>query len=335
MDKTLCTNIDNVLEQMIQTRAVLAPMAGITDPPFRIMARKFGCGFAFTEMIDVNGVAYGNRKSLKMIEKVPDEGPIGIQIAGQDVERIARVAKICEDKGYDVIDFNAACPARKVVKGGKGAALLKEPGKLAAIMGRIVRSVSVPVTVKIRSGWDENSMNYMEVAKAVAAEGVNAICVHTRTKEQMYRGKANPDIVNEIRSAVGIPVFASGNIFEPGDAAGILEKTGCEAVFIARGSLGRPWIFRQIKEVLAGAENVWSPGFEEIKEIAAEHFSLSADFFGEWMTKKRIYKHLCWYFKRYKNINEIMTEYLKVDTLKSFKEFLGRIYLEGNRVQLD
>ena len=321
--------VDNAIADMMRARAVLAPMAGVTDIPFRLMARRFGCAFAFTEMIDVNGIVYGNRRTFELMERVPGDSPLGVQLVGQDADKLLYAAEICEQKGFKVIDVNAGCPARKVVRSGKGAALLKDPLKLAAIVRRLVKALTIPVTVKIRSGWDEENLNCMEVAKAVASEGASAVCIHARTKEQMHKGKVRHDITRAVKKTAGIPVFASGDILTAGDAADVLAKTGCDAVFIARGALGRPWLFREIN---AGALSTSVPSFRDIKDIIIEHFSLHLRFYDEQQSLKRMYKHLAWYLRRFKNLDAVMKEYRRVGGLESFRGFMERLRLDGRRL---
>ena len=322
------------IKLMVDAKAVLAPMSGITDVPFRTMCRKFGCRFAFTEMIDVNGIVYKNRKSLKYLERTPGDYPLGAQIVGADEDRLLYVAELCEEKGFDILDINAGCPAPKVIKGDKGSALLKDPKRIKRIVGRIAKKLSIPVTVKIRSGWDEENLNYLEIAKIAEAEGARAICIHPRTRGQMYKGKAEHDFTREVKESVSIPVFASGDVFSGIDAKEIIKTTGCDGVFVARGSLGKPWIFKDIDEALRGGKDSDAPALEELKKIIEEHYILSLDFHGEFLTHKRMYKHLAWYLKRYKNINEIMNAYREAKGIELFREFLSRLSLDGRRLVL-
>ena len=323
----------NSIDKMLAARVIMAPMSGITDIPFRMMARRHGCRFAFTEMVDACGIAYGNIRTMQMLERAPGDSPLGAQIVGQDMDKILHAAKICEEKGFDVLDLNAGCPARKIIKCGKGAALLADPLKLAKMIRRLVKTVSIPVTVKIRSGWDENSMNYLEVTKAIASEGAAAVCIHSRTKEQMYKGRPDHDITREVKEKTGIPVIASGHIFTPRDVTEVFRSTGCDVVAVARGALGRPWLFREIYEHIEGEEPSPGPIFNDIKKVLFEHFSLSLRFCGEQRTFPRMYKHVCWYLKGRKNLNAVMKEYGKVDSAGSFHDFLDRLGLdEGNRL---
>ncbi|MFH1665745.1 MAG: tRNA dihydrouridine synthase DusB [Candidatus Omnitrophota bacterium] len=330
------------IAQMIEARAVLAPMSGITDIPFRLLARKFGCKFAFTEMIDVNGIVYKNRKSFRLLERVEGDAPLGVQLVGQDADKMVSVARICEEKGFEILDLNAGCPARKVVSCGKGSALMKEPGKLAGMVRRLVKELTIPVTVKIRSGWDEDNLNYMEVAGMLEEEGASAICIHTRTKEQMYKGAPSHNIVREIKERIKIPVFASGNIFSVNDIAGVIDETKCDGVFVARGALARPWIFREANAFFSGGQTgpggglPKDPDLDELKGIIADHFALCRRFYNDSMTFKRMYKHIVWYLKKFKNINSIMIDYKKAYDQASFENFLTRLRLdEKNRLFME
>ncbi len=325
----------DIIGQMIEAKAILAPMSGITDVPYRLLSRKFGCRFAFTEMIDINGVIYNNRKTFSLLERLPLDRPLGIQLVGQDEDKFLKVAKICEDKGFPVLDINAGCPARKVVSPGKGSALMKNPTKLAGIVRKLVKGLTIPVTVKIRSGWDADNQNYLEAAKVVESEGASAICIHPRTKEQMYKGKADHDITREIKEAVKIPVFASGNIFKAEDAVNILEQTDCDGVYVARGALGHPWIFNQINSALFEGTSAPDPDFDQIKKVMIEHFTLYSKFYEEKRLVTRMYKHIAWYLKGRKNLNEIMIEYRKCDNLEDFQKFVERLTLEErNRLEI-
>lgn len=318
----------SAIRKIIEAKAVMAPMSGITDIPFRLMARKFGCKFAFTEMIDVNGIFYKNLKTFSLMDRVPADAPLGVQFVGQDVEKLVYAAKVSEDKAFDVLDINAGCPARKVVKTGKGAALMREAVKFGKIVGAVVKAAGIPVTVKIRSGWDDANLNYIEIGKIAEAEGASAVCIHARTKEKMYKGQPDHNIISELKQALKIPVFASGNIFTARGAKEVLEHTGSDAVFLARGALGRPWIFDEINRCLNPEDEGYSIGFNDLKDIVKEHFSLSARYYGNFLTLKRMYKHLAWYLKGYKNLNEVMKEYRNVRDLESFKIFMERLYLD-------
>ncbi len=327
------SKLTNDVSGMVKAVAVLSPMAGVTDVPFRLLCRKYGCRFAFTEMVDVNGVAYRNIKTMKYLDMVPGDSPLGAQIVGEDEKKMLDAAMVCQDRGFGLIDINAGCPARKVIKGGKGSALLKDPVKLGRIIGLLVSKLTSQVTVKIRAGWDDDSVNYLEVAKVAEDEGASAICIHPRTRVQMYRGGTiSHEPTREVKQSVKIPVFASGNIFSADDAKAVMETTGCDGVFVARGTLSRPWIFDDIARTLRGDLPVKEPGFEAIKLIMAEHYRFSEEHCGEFMALKRMYKHVTWYLKRYKNLNAVMNSYRKVKGLGSFLRFLETISLDGRQM---
>lgn len=321
------------IEQIIKDKVFLAPMSGVTDPAFRIMARRYGAKFAFTEMIDVNGIAYNNKKTFDLMRRDKEDSPLGIQLVGQDEEKILFVARICQQRGFEVLDINAGCPARKVIKGGKGSALLKDPDKLASVLKKIVNEVDIPVTVKIRSGWDQDNLNYTEVVDAIQSSGIKAISVHPRTREQMYKGRPDYEIVRKIKERSSIPVFASGNIFEPMDVINIIELSGCDGVLIARGALGRPWIFREVYNLLNKKKEKIPEKFNDIKEIIIEHFRLCEKYYLPDRIFQKMYKHLAWYLKRYKQAHNIMEEYRKVKTFDDFYAFLKTLDIdEKNRL---
>jgi len=312
------------IKTIIDSRVILAPMAGITDIPFRLLARKYGCKFAFTEMVDVNGITHGNIKTLRMLDKGKDDEPIGVQLVGEDEKKTVLAAKICEEKGFDSLDINAACPARKVVKVGKGAALLKDPVKLGALVSAVVKNISIPVTVKIRIGWSSDRLNYEEVAKVVESSGARALAVHSRTQEQMYKGRPDHDVTRRIKEMINIPVFASGNVFEPEDVKNIFRVTGCDAVMVARGVFGRPWIFSEIYDHLRDkdGETKIPTTIREIKKVIAEHFDLMREYYPNLREERlipRMYKHVCWYLKGFKCINRVMEKYRHIKTIKDLE----------------
>jgi tRNA-dihydrouridine synthase B len=300
-------------------------MSGITDMPFRIILQKHGCRFAFTEMIDANGLFYNNRKTFTMLKRTEDAITIGAQLVGSDIEKIINAAKICEEQGFRLLELNAGCPAKKVIKDGKGSALLKDPKKLGKVTERLVKELKIPVTVKIRSGWDDNNLNYAETAKIIANSGAAAICIHPRTRKQMYKGKPNHSIIREIKHLVKIPVFASGNAFNPETVMQIFSETGCDAVAIARGALGRPWIFKQIYDSMNCISVKTTLSLQELKNIIHEHMSHSINFHGEGRAFHIMYKHLQWYLKSHKNRIEIMRRYREIKGINKFQEFLNNL----------
>ncbi|KJJ84245.1 tRNA-dihydrouridine synthase B [Candidatus Omnitrophus magneticus] len=310
-----------MIEEMLKAKFILAPMAGNTDIPFRLIARKYGCRFAFTEMIDVNGIFHKNLKTLKMMSHPDEDSPLGVQIVGAEEEKILHAAKLCEDNGAKLIDLNSACPAHKVTRLGKGSALLKDLEKFKNIISCLTKNLKVPVTIKIRAGWDDNTKNCVTAAKIAEDEGARAITIHPRTQTQMYKGKPDHELTRAIKETVKIPVFASGNIFTPDDAFDVLKQTSCDGVFIARGSLGKPWIFRDIYS-RAQNENIPAPDFTEKKKIILEHFELAVKYGNERRNIPRMYKHVSWYLKGFKNMNDIMKKYIQFKTYDSIIKFV-------------
>jgi len=325
------------IKDIIDAKIFMSPMAGVTDMPFRAILQQQGCRFAFTEMIDVNGLFYNNKKTSKMLIRTCDTITCGAQIVGSDEDKILNAAKICEDAGYNLLELNAGCPVKKVVKDGKGSALLKNPKKLGKIVDLLVKELKIPVTVKIRSGWDEKNLNYSEVAKIIEDSGSSAICIHPRTKTQMYKGKPDHSVTKHLKESVKIPIFASGNAFNPATVKEIFEFTGCDAVAIARGTLGRPWIFQQIYAILEGSKEIPDPVFCDLKKIAKKHLLYSIECHGKEKAYHIMYKHLQWYFKNHKNRIFIMQKYREIKDMNKLQNFIdnlqideeGRMYLEN------
>lgn len=274
---------------------VLAPMAGISDLPFRLINRSFGCGLAFTEMISATSLAYKSKNTLKMLSTTVDDRPLGIQILGNDPEVIKRALDITSAYAFDVIDFNAACPVNKVVSGGKGAELLREPEKLGKLLKIIVGNAGVPVTVKIRSGWDETSVNAVEIALRAQDAGVSGVFIHGRTKTQGYRGNVDYNIIRRVKESLGIPVIASGDALTPDLIRKLFDETGCDGVAVARGALGNPWIFpRTVEHLQSGAAPFWTDVYE-IVQVMKEHLSLNIACWGEMNGVIRFRKFFTWY----------------------------------------
>ena len=220
-------------------------MAGISDLPFRDMAREFGCPLAFTEMVNARALGLNNKKTLRLLSSSPSDRPLGIQLLGREPEHLVEGLAALDGYGYDILDLNAACPVKKVTRKGEGAALLKEPELLGRLVTALVKRATVPVTVKIRAGWDRQSINAPEVARRIADAGADAICIHGRTKNQGYGGRSDLKVIEAVKKSVSIPVIASGDVFSAQAAVRAMEDANCDAVMIARGGLGNPWIFRE------------------------------------------------------------------------------------------
>jgi tRNA-dihydrouridine synthase B len=277
---------------------VLAPMSGISDLPFRLINRSFGCGLAFTEMISANSLVRKNKNTLKMLSSTMDERPLGIQIVGSDPEIIKRALDIIISvNAFDIIDFNAACPVNKVVSKMEGAGLLREPVKLQNIMKVIVENSVLPVTLKIRSGWDETSVNAVNIALRAQDAGVSGLFIHGRTRMQGYRGTVDYTIIRKVKEALRIPVIASGDALTPSLIRKLFDETGCDGVAIARGALGNPWIFRETLGYLKSGTAPCRPDVFEITRIMKRHLALIIEFHGEKNGVILFRKLFSWYMR--------------------------------------
>ncbi len=280
---------------------MLAPMAGVSDLPFRLIARKLGCPLAFTEMINARALCLANGKTLKFLVTSPADRPLGIQLLGREPEYLREALDVLDPCSYDVLDLNAACPVRKVTRKGEGAALLKDPRLLSKIVTTLVAHAHVPVTVKIRSGWDHSSVNAREIALRIADAGADAVCVHGRTRSQGYGGKADLDVIRSVKEAVAIPVIASGDLFSAEAVQKAHRETGCDGVMIARGALGNPWLFAEIAAAYRECPSPSRPGIEELTAVMEEHLRLSVESHGEVLGVIDFRKFFIWYTKGLKN----------------------------------
>lgn len=279
----------------IANPVVAAPMAGVTDRAFRILARENGCGLVYTEMISDQALIYGNPKTNILLDCRGESGPISMQIFGSRADYMARAAEIVAGRGADIIDINMGCPTPKIVKNGEGAALMRNPGLAAEIVAAVVERVKCPVTVKIRKGWDADSVNAVEFARRVVRAGAAAVAVHGRTRSQFYSGEADWDIIRQVREAVDVPVIGSGDVRSPEDAARMLEQTGCRGVMIGRAAMGNPWIFSRTVHYLATGELLPPPTLQMRRETAVRHYELLAHTKGEDIANREMRKHLAWY----------------------------------------
>jgi hypothetical protein len=272
---------------------ILAPMAGITDLPYRLIMKRFGAALVFTEMVSANGLFFNGAGTRDLLRSMPEERPLGVQLFGDDPDHLAAAARQVEPLA-DLIDLNCGCPVRKVVGSGAGSALLRDPAKVARIVAAVRRTTHLPLTIKIRSGWDSDQRNYLEIARLAEAEGVDAITLHPRTKTQMFTGRANWQEIATLKQQAGVPVIASGDLFTAADAVAVMEQTGCDAVMIARGGYGNPWLIRQILALRQG-QPLPAPGAAERLAMAGEHLDLFLATYGPARTLGHMRKHLCWY----------------------------------------
>lgn len=306
----------------LKSNLILAPMAGISDLPFRLLNHGFGCELAFIEMINVRSLSYKVPKTKKMLSSREEDRPLGIQILGCEEEFILKAIDILAAYKYDVLDFNAACPVKKVTRRGEGAGLLKDPKKLHKLLKIIVRNSSKPVTVKIRTGWNKDSINAKETALASQNAGVSALFIHGRDKEQGYGGKVDYKVIAGVKKALDIPLIASGDVFSPELAKKMLDETGCDGLLVARGALGNPWIFKEIKEFLKYKKNINRPGHEEIADVISEHFNSCVDFYGPTQGVKRFHKFFGWYTKGVPDVRALREKAFRIKTKEGMLEII-------------
>ena len=274
----------------------LAPMAGVTDTAYRIIAHDMGCPLCYAEMVSSQGIHFKNERTLSMLASEPAERPLAMQIFAATPEMAAEAAAYVEQLGTaDILDFNMGCPAPKIVKNGEGSALMRDPERATAILTAIRKAVKMPLSVKMRIGWDESSINVVDLAKRAEAAGVDAITVHGRTREQFYRGHADWGKIGEVRRAVSIPVIANGDVRTYDDLDRIREVTGCEAVMVGRAAQGNPWIFRQLTHYLRTGERLPGPTMRERAEVIVRHLDLLLKYKGDYVGPREMRKHATWY----------------------------------------
>lgn len=320
-----------IKDVLIPSRLVLAPMAGISNTSYRKIVKSMGAGLIYAEMVSSNALMYGNSKTIELLKMSESERPIAQQIFGSDVKTFVEAAKIVEEKIHpDIIDINMGCPVPKVaLRAQAGSALLKHPEKIKEIVAAVVNAVTVPVTVKIRSGWDDNHINAVEVARVCESAGASAIAVHARTRAQGYSGKANWDIIKQVKASVSIPVIGNGDVTNSEKAKEMLEYTGCDAVMIGRAAIGNPWIFKECKEYLENKVVIPRPTSSEIIEMIQEHYKLLKEDKNEKLALLEIRTHALAYLKglpeakHYKDlICKTKTEEEFLNILKQYKEYL-------------
>ena len=306
-------NIGNV---SLDNRVFLSPMAGVTDLPFRLICKQKGCGMLYTEMINAKALCYNDENTKKMTK-----------IFGSEPEYMGRAAEILNSHPNEILDINMGCPAPKVIKNGDGSALMKNPKLAEEVMRAVVENSTKPVTLKIRKGWDDNSVNAVEIAKIAEQAGISAVAIHGRTREQYYSGKADWDIIKEIKESISIPVIGNGDVFEIDDAINMLEKTNCDAIMIGRGAQGNPWIFKRINHYMQTGEILPNPTAEEKINTAIEHMKLAVAEHGEYVAVREMRKHIGWYIKGLKNSARFRDEINKLTDCESVVMKLNELSL--------
>lgn len=308
----------------ILNNVFLAPMAGITDLPFRILCKKYGAGLVYTEMVSSKGIFYNDNGTKKLLDIDENERPVAVQIFGSDPIIMGKIANKVSEVA-DIIDINMGCPAPKVVKNMDGSRLMQNPKLVYEIVKEVVKNSKVPITVKIRKGWDNEHVNAVEVAKFVEQAGASAITVHGRTREQFYSGEADWDIIKNVKDAVNIPVIGNGDIVDGESAKRIFEYTNCDGIMIGRASNGNPWIFKEILEFLKTGEKISRPNIQEIKDTILLHLNMLVDYKGEYTAIREMRKHIGWYVKGLENASVIRGQINKIESLEELREYIKNI----------
>ncbi len=313
----------------VENNVFLAPMAGVTDIAFRSICREFGAGMIYTEMASSKAVHYGSEKTENIYEILEDEHPIGIQIFGHEPEIMAETAEKLSNIA-DIIDINMGCPAPKIVKNGEGAALLKDLKLAEKIIKSVVSASKVPVTVKFRKGYDGEHINAVDLACIAEENGAKLITIHGRTREQMYTGKVDYEIIKQVKEAVKIPVVGNGDIFDEVSAKRMFDETGCDGIMVARGSQGNPWIFKDIIEYLSSGEIGIKPSTKEKINMILKHLDLAVKYKGEYIAVREMRKHIAWYLKGINGAAKVKELINREQNLEKVKEILNKSSLEGN-----
>lgn len=323
----------------IENRIIMAPLAGITNIAFRKIIKEFGAGLVVSEMVSDKALCYGNKKTIEMLNVDEDEHPMSLQIFGGDVESMVKAAQFVDrNSNCDIIDINMGCPVHKVLKAHAGSYLLQYPDLVYDIVKNVVEAVSKPVTVKIRIGYDFDSINCVEIAKLIEKAGASAIAVHGRTRSQMYEGQANWDYIRLVKEAVSIPVIGNGDVKTPQDAKRMLEETGCDAVMVGRAALGNPWVIHQMVEYIENGILLEEPTFDEKLDQCLKHAQRLIHIDGERLAIKQMRGHAPWYMKGLKSASAIKNKLSKIETYQELEEIIEayRHYLHtGDRSQFE
>ena len=317
----------------LDNEVFLSPMAGVTDLPFRLICKEKGCGMLYTEMINAKALCYDDENTKKMLKIEEEEHPIAVQIFGSDPEYMGKAAAIMNEYPNEILDINMGCPAPKVVKNGDGSALMRNPKLAAEVLSAVVKNSEKPVTLKIRKGWDDDSVNAVEIAKIAQECGISALAIHGRTREQFYSGKADWDIIAEIKQSIDIPVIGNGDVFEVQDAVNMLEKTKCDAIMIGRGAQGNPWIFNRINHYMKTGEILPEPTLEEKITTAIKHMNLAVAEHGEYVAVREMRKHIGWYLKGLKNSARYRDQ---INKITDYKEVISMLeeYMQHSLTQI-
>lgn len=306
----------------LENNLILAPMAGVTDLPFRLLCKEQGAGLLCTEMISAKAIHFKNKNTKSLMRILPEERPVSLQLFGSEPDLMAEIAAQIEDEPFDILDINMGCPVPKVVNNQEGSALMKNPKLVGEIVSKMASAIKKPLTVKIRKGFTEGSVNAVEIAKIIEASGAAAIAVHGRTREQYYEGKADWDIIRQVKEAVSIPVIGNGDVNSPESAKRLIEETGCDGIMIGRAARGNPWIFGRINRFLETGVKEEEPGVQEVKEMILKHARLQIEYKGEYTGMREMRKHVAWYTAGMPHSASVRRQVNEVETYEQLEKLV-------------
>lgn len=309
----------------LENNLILAPMAGVTDLPFRLLCKEQGAGLLCMEMVSAKAILYKNKNTEELLTIDSREHPVSLQLFGSDPDIISEIAKQIEERPFDILDINMGCPVPKVVNNGDGSALMKNPRLAGKIIEKTARAIKKPVTVKIRKGFDEEHVNAVELAHIAQESGAAAVAVHGRTREQFYSGKADWDIIRQVKEAVSIPVIGNGDLLTAEDVIAMEKQTGCDGFMIARGAEGNPWIFKHILHYFKTGEYLPKPDFAEMTEMLLRHARMQLEFKGEYTGIREIRKHAAWYTAGYKNSSKLRGRINEVENYEQLEALFREV----------
>ena len=314
----------------LENNLILAPMAGVTDLPFRLLCKEQGAGLLCMEMVSAKAILYKNKNTQELLTIDPRETPVSLQLFGSDPDIMGEIAKQIEERPFDILDINMGCPVPKVVNNGDGSALMKNPLLAGKIIEKVAGAIQKPVTVKIRKGFDDDHVNAVEMAHIAQESGATAVAVHGRTREQYYSGKADWNIIRQVKEAVSIPVIGNGDILSAQDVIRMEEETGCDGFMIARGAEGNPWIFHQILHYFETGEIEAKPSFQEVTDMILRHAAMQIEFKGEYTGIREMRKHAAWYTAGYKNSSRLRAKICEVENYEQLKALFEEVLAYNN-----